>query len=248
WSSSPGTPQGYSTIASPPLTLQLAPPPANAGTLGLLTINSGPAITGMGVPLGIPNDWGWAIKWGALADLLLAPGPAYDPQRAQYCESRFQGALQIAQLMPQIIQAQLSSLPLPVMALFDLDQTLPSWQSATGPSLVLGVSQNLFVLAPFTANQGLTLDLVRTALLPVLDGDFLQIGPEELDAILGYAIHLASFKLAGGEFTATQPLLDAFNQAAVRYNRILAAESTYLAIMKGESTREASVRPYIAKE
>src|SRR5512135_719505 len=88
WSVNQATPEMYSTIVSPPLTVQLAPAPIDTGSMDLLTVNSGAVLTG-GVALGIPDDFAWVVKWGALADLLGMDGQARDPDRATYCEMRW---------------------------------------------------------------------------------------------------------------------------------------------------------------
>ena len=50
-------PKVYSISDDPPLQIQLAPIPSDAGTLEMLTVNTGANLDGSGVLMGIPDDW-----------------------------------------------------------------------------------------------------------------------------------------------------------------------------------------------
>ena len=71
----------------------------------------------------------------------------------------------------------------------------------------------------------ITLDLVRNIPVPVVDGDFLQIGNEKVNTILNYAQHVASLKMGGAEFQATMPYYQDFLKAAVLDNNRLNASA-----------------------
>jgi len=84
-------------------------------------------------------------------------------------------------------------------------------------------------------------DTVRTAPLPVLPADFVQIGREELPYIFDYARHILSFKLGGSEFVSTMPLYDNFLRGAAQRNKILAAQARYLTALFEQPQKAAEV-------
>jgi hypothetical protein len=65
--------------------------------LDLITVDQGAALTA-GVPtiLGVPDDWAWVVKFGALADVLSLDGLAADPARAAYAKARWEQGVQQA--------------------------------------------------------------------------------------------------------------------------------------------------------
>jgi hypothetical protein len=96
---------------------------------------------------------------------------------------------------------------------------------------------------PDTANYSITLDVVQNAPVPVNAGDQLQLGREELDAIIGYAEHLALFKVGGAEFLSTTPLYDQMVRLAGVYNERLIAQVDFLGAMSDRAIREENLRP-----
>jgi hypothetical protein len=53
------------------------------------------------------------------------------------------------------------------------------------------------------------------------DGSTVDIGPEELSTLLGYALHVVAFKAGASFLDRTKPGLDAFLAAAVQRNHLL---------------------------
>jgi hypothetical protein len=215
WSVNPGAVSAYSVIATPPVRIQLAPIPSISGTLDLVTINSGAALTLGPVVLGIPDDLSWAVKWGALADLLTKDGPPSDPFRAAYCEQRYQQGVMLAKLTATVMFAYLDSNQVQPVSLFDLDcdpAHAANWQNdATGnPGTMAVAGMNLIALdpPPNIGPHSVMLDVLRNFPVPVADSDIVQVGQEQLDVILDYSEHLATFKMSGAEFQATQPAFD----------------------------------------
>src|SRR5208282_926816 len=109
WETNAATPEMYSTIVSPPLTVQLGPVPINTGQLDIVPVNIGPALNPAAgaTVLGIPDDLSWVVKMGALADLLGTDGLPRDPDRAKYCEDRWQQGCELARINPTIINAEI---------------------------------------------------------------------------------------------------------------------------------------------
>src|SRR5438309_1064099 len=211
WSVNPDGPDAYSILGPPPLQLQLSPIPVASGQLELLTVSTGTALNpaSSATALGIPDDLAPAIKWGALADLLGKDGIARDPVRAYYCEQRYQIYVRLARVLPVILHAGLNGVPLIPATLQEMDAAEPNWESVTASPFnpvadVIIAAPNLIALNPVPDTlYSVTLDVVRKT--PTYsDADQVQIGREQLDAILDYAEHLALFKVGGAEWHSSE--------------------------------------------
>jgi hypothetical protein len=249
WAYNPeAPPTGFSLILTPPVRIQLVPPPALGGRLDMLSSNSGTALTG-GVLLGIPDDWAWAIKWGALADLLSNEGQGKDPDRAAYCEERFQQALAVARHDPDVLWAQVNGRPVTLMALQDLDSGYPTWQDETGTPAYLAVERDMVAVYPVPDGvYSVTLDVLRPAPIPVLSTDVVQFGPEILDTIIAYAQHIAAFKEGGAEFASTKLQFNDLLRLAADYNSKLSALAVFRDVLEDRSTRDEDRTPRRAQE
>lgn|SRR5262245_3309309 len=244
WAYNPDTPPyGYALILTPPVRIQIVPPPSAGGQLDILASHSATELTG-GVLLGLPDDWAWAIKWGALADLLAAEGQAKDPPRAVYCEQRYQQAVAVARLDPDILWGQINGQPITLMSLQDLDSGDPTWQDQAGRPVSVAVERDMVALSPVPDSvYSVTLDVVRPAPIPTSNSDPVQLGPEITNAILDYAHHIASFKEGGAEFFATQQQLDGMIRLAADYNAKLNALAVFRDVLEDRSVREEDRRP-----
>ena len=246
WSQTPALPSAYSILAPPPLTLQLGPVPQATGTLDLLTIDSGASLNpAAGVILGIPDDFAWVIEFGAMSDLLGPDAQTRDTPRAAYCQSRWEEGVALARIYASVVQMQVNGVPVFISALQSLDAGNPTWQASSGqPTIAAAAGLQLFALSPVPdAAYGISADVVRRAPIPAVDGDFLQIGREELDGILRYAEHLAAFKMGGEEFMGTKIQYDGFIKPASLYNDRLRANASNFEVLTDRSQIEASRRP-----
>lgn len=246
WAQTPAKPSTYSVLAPPPLTLQLAPVPQATGTLDLLTIETGldlnPAV---GVILGIPDDFAWVIEFGAMCDLLGPDAQTKDSPRAAYCQARWEEGVALGRIYASVVQMQVNAVPIYISALQSLDAGNPTWQASSGqPTIAAAAGLHVFALSPVPdGSYGISADVVRKAPIPAADGDFLQIGREELDSILRYAEHLASFKMGGAEFAATKLQYDGFIRAASIYNERLRANASNFEVLTDRTHLEGSRRP-----
>lgn len=227
WSVNPATPEAYSIMAPPPLQLQLAPIPVTNGQLELLTVDSGAALdpANGATILGIPDDLTPAIKWGALADLLGKDGIASDPVRAEFCERKYQTYVQLARMLPVVIHAEINGVPLIPCTLQEVEASTPNWENIQGdPQDVALAAPNLTALNPVPDGvYSVTFDVVRKTPIPLIDGDFVQLGREQLDMILDYGEHLALFKVAGAEWHATERQAQGFMLQVLTYNQRISA-------------------------
>ena len=203
------------------------------------------ATAGAGVLLGVPDDFSPYIKWGALADLLGQDGQARDVARSAYCESRWQEGLQIAKVYNSVEQVTNGTTQLWIKSLEEFDRYNYGWQNTAGtPVQAAMVSWNMLALNPVpNATITLTIDLLRNTPLPSADTDFLQIGREEIDALLDYAEHLALFKSAGAEFQATIPHYKRLVLLAQKNGKRLGAIAKYLDVLRDRSRREEVTFP-----
>jgi hypothetical protein len=247
WALDATTPYAYSVMGPPPVQLQLAAVPLDAGTLDLISVNTGAALdVTSGVVLGIPDDWTWVVKWGALADILGKDGPAFDPIRASYCEKQYRSGVELAREQGCIIQAQLQGVNLWVDSIYATDCMYATWQNEPAASTtdIAVCGYNLVATRPQPAGvYSLTFDIVRKAPVPALDGTQLQVGREQLDILLDYAEHLALFKVGGAEFQATFRQAENFLQQAATYNSRLSASARNAVASIKFSKREAEERP-----
>lgn len=248
WLTAANPPIAYSVSATPPITLQLMPPASVAGTLDLLSVDAGAALDpSAGVVLGIPDDLTWAVKWGAMADLLGHEGEARDP-RAAFCEQRFRAGVEVAKAMATIVHADIADTPFLVDSLANLDAFRANWQNdaeVATPDVIVAASHNLVaVSAPPSGVVTVTLDVVRRADVPTGPGDNVEIGREDLGGILDYAEHLAAFKMGGAEWDLTTRQAEEFMTHAVLRNQLMEAGTRgSLANMFSLSRREEADRP-----
>jgi hypothetical protein len=213
----------YSTGVEPPLSVQLGPPPSATGTLSLLAVvlsaTFNPAV--QATLLGVPDDWSWVIKWGALADLFGMSGLSYDPARAKHCQERWEQGLELATQASVLLDGFVSSIPVNIDSVNDLDQFARLWQTATGtPARLLETAQNIVGLAPPPDdNNGpgyvITVDVVANMPVPVNPTDCINLGIDDsvLDTIYDYAQYLAMVKEGGAQLNTAVQLLERFMKA-----------------------------------
>lgn len=233
WPQDPDLPQVYSVAITSPTTVELIPSPLNEGTLESVTINAGPDLDPTGETatiLGIPDDYTWAVKFGALADLLQVDGPTRDPQRAKFCEMLYAAGVEAAKINPVILLARANNELLYVESIFNLDTFIPSWENCPSDSTqVSGASgRNIFALAPVVATSvGATLDYVPNMPVPVSTADYVQVGRETLEVILDLAFIFCVFKQGGQEFIDSTALYPNFIRLAGVANSRISASAFY---------------------
>lgn len=93
------SPTVYMEDHLPSLTIELNPAPTDSGEVELTMISDGIALTGLGVPLSIPDDFSPYLAWGLRADLLAAEGEGNDPDRASHCSQRYDEGIELARIM-----------------------------------------------------------------------------------------------------------------------------------------------------
>jgi hypothetical protein len=114
--------------------------------------------------------------------------------------------------MTQATRVLWNGIPLEKCSQADLDWGFPGWRGATTqtpgapsrPVYWAPVSLNLFTIYPADFVGLNTLEIAGVHDTPILvnPGDFVDLGQEEHDNLLGYALHVLSFK-KGGQFLVT---------------------------------------------
>lgn len=230
WNVDTCRPLSYSVAVTPPVSIQLSPVPDDIGKVHLCVVQAGPDLNpATPVLVSVPDDFTQYVMFGALADLLGADGQCRDPQRATYCEQRYQEGVAVGKIFPGGLLISCNGLNLHIDSVSALDSFNAGWENTPGTPWISGwAGRNLVALSPVPDGiYSIAVDSVRNMPVPVVDGDYLQVGREYVDTILDYAQHLASFKMGGQEFQNTQAQFNRFVQAAGRMNQKLKAEAFY---------------------
>ena len=244
WTLNPTTPQSFSEAESAPLKIQLMPPPISDGVLDGLTVDSiqfaSPNVPGQ--LFFIPDEWTHAVKYAALSDILTAGNQIKDDLRAQYAESRYKQAVAMALNAKSISRVLVNNTPVPLDTLQAIDAGYPYWRNQQQPPSIAASLYDFLVIPPVDQTYGVAVDLVQTAILPS-SGDYIQLGQEDMDHIVEYAISVLMFKCGGNEFKSTLAGYDSFMKAVASRNEANAAKIQYLAATLGQPAKEWGVRP-----
>jgi hypothetical protein len=243
------TPQSWSviTIPGPPLAMDVDNAPPVGGVYDVISLQAGLQFAApVASLLSVPDDWSWLAKWGALADLLGRDSEATDRQRADYCLKRFNDGIEVMKQSNWLISATLNGLIVDTPSVREMDGYSAEWQdnSAAWPSLVTaGMDLCAPCPVPQTGTTGISCILVGNQPVPVLDGDYVQIGRDVFDAILDYAQCLASFKMGGAEFLQAQDLEKNFFAVCLASNKRLVKMGLFSDIAHLEGNRQNLVQP-----
>lgn len=244
----PQLPAGWSVISGPPLAMDTNTAPNVPGSFDVIALQSGPTFAPPAQTLlGIPDDWAWVAKFGALADLLSRDSEATDHPRAAYCLKRYTDGLKAMRQSNWLLTATIGGVPVDTPSLRELDAFLPEWQdnATAGPGLV---TAGMDFVAPYpvatgSQNVGVSAILVGNAPVPVLDGDFVQCSRDSFDSILSYAQVLASFKMGGSEFASTKDLEKEFFMAAIEQNKRLSKLGLFSDVLHAGGKRQNIYQP-----
>ena len=241
WTTQAGLPFAFSAAETPPVTLQLYPPPLNAGTLNLIFSDSEDySAAASGTVFPVPNEFIPAVKWRAIYSLLSTQGQGYDPFRAKYCAERYTSIDKLSEQMRSVIRVQVNGTQIPLDTMAALDAARPFWQNKQGRPNFAGCLYDIIALSDVPKNNSYSIscDVVRSAPLPTAPGDFIQVGYEELPYILDFARHILSFKLGGEEFQTSFALYDNVIDGATQRNKILSSQARYLKDLFGVPARQ----------
>lgn len=131
-----------------------------------------------------------------------------------------------------------NNLPLTSSSREDLDDARPYWRTETTtsggdvpsrPTAWVPISLSTIYLWPADAADGnlLTFDGVAATPIVLTDGQPVNLGDELLTTLLGYALHVLTFKKGGAAFPATLPLYQTFLKEAAEENDQLKTSAIY---------------------
>lgn len=124
----------------------------------------------------------------------------------------------------------------------ELNLARPRWRAETTasggdvPSTVVAwapISLGLIYIwpAPFVGGGTLTLEGVSATPIVVEDADVV-VAPDHLfETLLGFALHVLSFKKGGAAFAATRPLFQTLLQEAAEQNSLIKTSTLYRRVM-----------------
>lgn len=147
------------------------------------------------------------------------------------------------------MRVEFNGAPLIQSSVTNWDKGYPQWEGRhSTPQEWAPIGISLIAIRPADAsgNNTLVLDGVAAAPILVASGDFIDIGSEELNALIGYTQYLAAFKEGGQEFESALPFHQAFLKAAAVKNEKLLASILFRRAM-GLDTDLAGQRPRRSK-
>lgn len=234
WRQAPGTPRQWSVASTPNLSLRLVPVPDDGGTLTLMSVNTGPAVNttangNTGTVLGVPDDLAAGVGWGAIELLCSKHGDGADGARAQFAGSMYALYVELGRALPSVLTITRNNVPLRVSSLHALDSLTYGWQgrSTSTPRTAAVIGEHLALYPVPDAVYGIDVEVVRRATVPAV-GDFIQLGREQLAAVLAWAKQLCMFKSGGIAIQQGQQAAGTLIAAARTYNEARIADSQYL--------------------
>lgn len=238
-----GSPFSYSFVLARQPGIRLVYPVSFSGKVEVVTVRAA------SLP---PRDLQWVVKWLTLHFLLSQDGQARDHARAQYCWKRYRDGINLAKMLPSYMIGYINGRPSPISPVSDEDRWNPTWMNTapSTPTSIFSLGWNMIALSPRPGATAASIRLdgiVQSQVPPIGDITPIQIGEEHLAAILGYAQHIALFKLGGKEFQDSAHFYERFFDAAVEYNDKLAAESKNFWLMRDRAARDKEYR-YVRRE
>lgn len=229
WNLNPAKPYGYSQVESMPGTLVLVPPPAGPGSIHLTYAQTLALATADGTSLALPDEFAFAVKYGAMYEAMSTNSQGYDPIRSKYCSERYDAAIELSKAFRCLLRVRLNDTPLSMTTIADLDSGKPFWQTGTGTPNIAASAYDLvaFHKVPNTV-YSITCEVVQSAPLPVATTDPVNVGREELPYIFDYCRHILQLKLGGTEFIQSMPLYDNFLKGASQRTTLIGVKARYL--------------------
>lgn len=146
-----------------------------------------------------------------------------------------------------------NELPLESASLADFDYAIPNWRGTTTASpgaparplywARVGLSQLAIYPADayvsIAGTHSLIINGIRSTPVMTNPSDFVNLGQEQHDILLGYAAHVLAFKLGGDALVATYPAWLALLKAAGDLNREFAASLFYRRVMGLDQLRRS---------
>ena len=243
-----GRPKAFVQTYTPVLAMDIFPPARTQSTIEVQAVHSLPQLAPetSAQPIGLPDDACWLAKYRLLEDLLQGDGLAAAPEVAQYCNERWQAGLTALMQYQSILWATVVGKRMTLSSVAQLDAQRPGWQQETGtPKSLHLLNWNTFAVYPVPdADYTLQVEVVRKAPVPSADGDFIQVGREQMSTLYDYATHIAMIKCQGAELQAVAELLASAETQAADYRAKLAAPGVNWIQVERLTGQDRWMRPY----
>jgi hypothetical protein len=240
-------PKSYSRVLNTQNILNLYPPFENTGRLHLLEIRSRDKNLTLSTStiLGIPNNLAFYLKYGVLEDLLKFDTAIKDIYRSNYCRQRWQEGLIIAKNYNSVINGEINGQNRSSVTIEDLDGFESNWQNNSGTvNRIALAGYNLLATNKLATNEtSIILDVVRNAIIPASDADYLQVKAEHVELLLNYCYHLAFFKEGFNAINNSIIALNSFADSIMSYNAKLAKEFVSYQTMMRKSLKQEIQNP-----
>lgn len=236
-------PQSWSIASEPPLAMDVDVAPSVNGYYDVVALVSGPAFNPPASSLlGMPDDWSWVAKWGAMADLLSRESEATDRNRANYCLRRYTEGIEIMNASGWLRYANQGTVPCDTPSMDEADNyTNPDWQENPNAwPAVVNAGMDFIAVCPVVTSDtlGVGFSILGNMPIPTDDGEFMQISRDAWDVVLGYAQRLAAFKQGGDEFASTENLEKDFYRFAAATNSRLAKIGIFNDVLREQGRRQ----------
>lgn len=149
-------------------------------------------------------------------------------------------------------RVRINGITLTLTSINALDKLFPNWQGVNTASGGSVPTQPMFwcpvglteiqlypKIAPALVGLQATIDGVRSTPLLVADGDYLNMGDEEISTLLGYALHVLSFAKGIDALNRTAHYRIAFFKACALRNAAFEASSLYRKMIGYDRMRSA---------
>jgi len=229
----------WSVVAEPPLAFDVDEGPNVAGTYEVLALQAGAQFNPpFSTLLGIPDDFSFVPKIGALSDLLNREKEATDRLRAEYYAQRYQDWLTWMRKGNWLLNARINGIPVDTPSLSEQDQYDPEWQINPNASpAIVTAATDLIAVCPVT-NCSVGLTVLGNAPVPPVSGDLIQCSRDVFDQILNYAQFLAVQKQGGETFQSALTLEKQFLDAAKETNSRLAKLGIFSDVLRTQGLRQ----------
>lgn len=249
--SEPASPAEYDVASGPPLALDVDVAPSREGFYELLANTAAPTFAPP-VPtlLCVPDDYSWVLKWGALATLFGRESEATDLLRQAYCLKRYYDGIELMKKTPWVLSALIDDVPADLSDVAEMDGYQSEWDSFSGSGVVATAGIDFIGVIPDAqVDTGVTLTVLGNAVVPVADGDYVQLPRDVWTSVLDYAQFLAAFKQGGAEFQSALPLESRFIRAAMAENSRLQALGLFSdVLLQRASAQERKQERYVGKD
>lgn len=219
-------PQYYSVVYATENQLKLYPTPVVSGILELVVIKGQDTSVALTVDtvINLPNNLVPYLKYGVEIEIFNQDGLLNDPARVSYCQSRWQEGLQIGKLITSVLTAQGNGLYINTDSYLNVENFESELEQTDDPPSVLGFAGfNIFKIDTLPSNvvNSIVLSIISNALIPVNDGDFIEVEISYIKPLLNYCLHIAQMKCGAEYLAATSSYMQNFIRLAIGYNEKL---------------------------